>query len=122
MAGARNGVATQILSEEPRAVFTHCYGHALNLAVGDTVKKNKILSNALDMTFEISKLLKWSPRRDAIFHDLKTALGPDTPGFRMLCPTRWTVRAASLQSVVDNFMVLAETWNEALSVVGDSET
>ena len=62
MAGARNGVATQILHEEPRATFTHCYGHALNLAASDTVKKNKVLCNTLDTTLEISKLIKFSPR------------------------------------------------------------
>ena len=33
----RSGVATQLQKEEPRAVLTHCNGHALNLAVGDTI-------------------------------------------------------------------------------------
>ena len=32
VSGPRSGVATQILQEEPRALYTHCYGHALNLA------------------------------------------------------------------------------------------
>ena len=32
MAGVRSGVATQICEIEQRAVFTHCYSHALNLA------------------------------------------------------------------------------------------
>ena len=32
-----------------------------------------------------------------MFHKLKEHLAPDTPGFRVLCPTRWTVRASSLQ-------------------------
>ena len=32
MAGARGGVATKMQEIEPRAVFTHCYGHALNLS------------------------------------------------------------------------------------------
>ena len=91
MAGAQHGVATQILLEEPRATFTHCYGHALNLAAGDIIKKNKILRNTLDVTLEISKLIKFSPRRNAIFQKLKTDLAPETPGFRTLCPTRWTV-------------------------------
>ena len=36
MSGIRNGVAKQLMDEEPRAVFMHCYVHALNLAVGDT--------------------------------------------------------------------------------------
>ncbi len=42
MCGAQNGVATQISREEPRAIFIHCYGHALNLAAGDCIKKNTI--------------------------------------------------------------------------------
>ena len=88
MAGARQGVAAQILLEEPRATYTHCYGHALNLAAGDTIKKNRILRNTLDLTLEISKLLRFSPRRNAIFQKLKTNLAPETPGFRTLCPTR----------------------------------
>ena len=32
MAGSRSGAATQLATEEPRAVYTHCYGHVLNLA------------------------------------------------------------------------------------------
>ena len=29
MQGCRNGVAVQILQVEPRALYTHCYGHSL---------------------------------------------------------------------------------------------
>jgi len=39
MKGPRNGVAKQLLADEPRAVYTHCYGHSLNLAISDTVKE-----------------------------------------------------------------------------------
>ena len=35
----RTGVSTCIAKEESRAVFIHCYGHALNLAINDLVKK-----------------------------------------------------------------------------------
>ena len=38
MSGIKSGVAKQIADIEPKAIFTHCYGHALNLAVADTVK------------------------------------------------------------------------------------
>ena len=44
MAGIRNGVATQIRAEEPRAIYSHCYGHALNLAACDTVQKKKFFA------------------------------------------------------------------------------
>ena len=72
MCGARNGIATPFSREEPRAIFIHCYGHALNLAVGDCVKKNTILRDTLDVTFEISKLVKFSPRRDTEFEKIKS--------------------------------------------------
>ena len=43
MSGIKSGVAKQILDEEKRAIFTHCYGHALNLACNDAVNGCKIL-------------------------------------------------------------------------------
>ena len=36
--------------EEPHAVFTHCYDHPLNFACSDTMKKSKILRQALETT------------------------------------------------------------------------
>ena len=70
---------------------------------------------------EISKLLKFSPKRDALFSKLKAELAPETPGFRVLCPTWWTVRAASLQSVIDNWKPLQELWQESLDTKLDPE-
>ena len=64
MAGPRNGVAKLLLDEEPHALYTHCYGHALNLAVGDCVKQCGLMRSALDVVAEISKLVKKSPKRD----------------------------------------------------------
>ena len=40
MSGSRGGVAAQLLAEEKQAVYTHCYAHALNLAVGRTIKES----------------------------------------------------------------------------------
>ena len=54
-----------------------------------------------DAVFEITKLIRKSPKRDAIFQKLKHDLATDTPSFRVLCPNRWTVHAESLQSVLD---------------------
>ena len=73
--------------------------HALNLAAGDAVKKSKLMKDALDVTYEVSKLEKYSPKRDTLLEKQKETLTPDTPGFRVLCPTRWTVRADSFKSV-----------------------
>ena len=37
MAGIKSGVAARLSREEPRAVYTHCYGHALSLACSDAI-------------------------------------------------------------------------------------
>ena len=90
MQGCRKGVAVQILQEEPRAPYTHCYGHSLNLACQDVIRSIKPLKNALDVVFELSKLLKFSSKRNAQYKSIHAEVAPDQPGFRTLCPTRWT--------------------------------
>ena len=71
--------------------------------------------------FEITKLIKRSPKRDTIFQKLKHDLATDTPSFRVLCPTRWTVHAAALQSVLDNYEVVLGVWEEPKNSQIDSE-
>ena len=123
MSGSRSGVAKRITEIEPRALFTHCYGHALNLAACDVLKQSKVMKNALELTHEITKLIKYSPRREGIFLKVKEGITTTScPGIRVLCPTRWTVRAESLSSIMSNFEVLRSTWEEAVDAVQDTET
>ena len=61
MSSSKRGVAKRISDFEPQAVYTHCYGHALNLAAGDTLKQSKLMKDALETTREITKLIKYSP-------------------------------------------------------------
>jgi len=111
MRGPRSGVAKQLLDDEPKALLTHCYSNSLNLAISDTVKGCKVMKDALYLIFEVTKLVKYSPKRDVQFEKLKSKLAPDTPGFRVPCPTRWIVRAASFKSVLDNYTVLQKLWD-----------
>ena len=88
MAGSRSGVARLIMDIEPRALYTHCYGHALNLACNDTVKQCKTMKDTLDVAYKLIKLVKKSLRRDACFSVLKEEFAPDSPSVRTLCPKR----------------------------------
>ena len=89
MSGIKNGVAAQISSEEKRAISTHCYGHSLNLAVSDCTKKCKGYSDALDTAFEITKLVKFSPKRESAFSHIREESEEENgPGIRKFCPTR----------------------------------
>ena len=66
--------------------------------------------------------LSTPPKRNSVFHKLKDELVQETPGFGTLRPTRWTMRAASLQSVVENWVALQELWDDVLETKLHAET
>jgi len=57
-----------------------------------------------------------------LFDSIKEELAPTDPGIRVLCPTRWTVRADSMKSIICNYEVLVELWEKATDIVRDTET
>ena len=87
MKGHRAGVAKVISDLEPRAVYTHCFGHSMNLAVCDSVRACLTLKNTLEIVREITKLIKFSPRREAILGEVKEEQNSKAVGIRVLCPT-----------------------------------
>jgi len=121
MTGAKAGVAVKIEEVEPRAVFTHCYGHALNLGVSDTIKQSPAMKDCLDTCFKLVKLIKFSPKREAMLRELKEEVGSDAPGIRTLCPTRWTVRAESLASISANYDNIQLLWESTLRATTNTE-
>ena len=106
-----------IQDEEPHAKYTHCYGHSLNLVCcDDMVKHCKIMNDALDITLEITKLIKKSPKCDAMFEHIKKDMSTESPGTRVLCTTRWTIKAETLKSILSNYDVLLRLWEESVEV------
>ena len=66
MMGKKTGVSKQIKDDiQPLALSTHCYAHSLNLACGDWMKNCSIVSKSLATSYEITKLVKFSPKRDS---------------------------------------------------------
>ena len=123
MTGVRNGVSTITKRDNPKCLLTHCYCHALNLAVGDTVKNVPLLKETLEDAYELTKLIKYSPKRQAALKNKQQELkidnlnlpvdstSPDTEEFsklRLFCPTRWTVRPRALQSISSNYKAILE--------------
>ena len=83
----------------------HCYGHSFNLAASDALQKCKLIKSALEVTHEITKLVKYSPRREFLFRQIKDEIALECPGIQVLCPTRWTVSAESMKSIINNYSV-----------------
>jgi hypothetical protein len=123
MTGEKTGVATNFKAKEPRCLFTHCYGHAINLACADSIKNCDVMKDALDTSHEITKLIKKSPKRDAKLEEIRQTLPEDAvhAGIRLLCPTRWTVRADALNSIIVNFRNLQELWLWSYDHCSDTE-
>ena len=64
MIGKKKGVTTQIKKHvQPLALSTYFYSHSLNLACGDWIRNSTVVSKSLDKSYEITKLVKFSPKR-----------------------------------------------------------
>ena len=87
MSGIKSGVAKLLTDIEPCAIYSHCYGHALNLAASDAIKRCTLMKNTLGAVYEICKLVKSSPKRDALLQQIKQEVQADIRGIRVLCST-----------------------------------
>ena len=118
MTGVRNGVAAIIKWDNTKCLLTHCYCHALNLAVGNTVKSIPLLKETLEDAYELTKLVKYSPTRQAALKNVQEELKIDNlklpvddnntdidtfSKLKLFCPTRWTVTAKALHSIFNNY-------------------
>ena len=133
MSGNSSGVAKRVNDIESRAVFVHCMTHSLNLAVQDATRVVKhavakpitLLRDILDLTREVINFIKASPKRCRMVQDLQSkehfhaSLEEKPSGLRPLCPTRFTVRYQSLQSLDKNFELLDSALDEISSEMTD---
>ena len=100
---------------ENRALYVHCLGHALNLAVADTVKQSKVCLDGLEIALEVTKLVKFSPKRNAAFDQIKSVEEHSFGGsIRSFVPTTWIVHGESIASIVDNYSASMQLWEECL--------
>ena len=121
MMGRLNGVATKMKQQESAAITVHCLGHSTNLVLQDVCKKVKPVRDALNITKEISRLVKFSPKREVLFvknqvdasGHLESGDVPAVgPNIKPLCPTRWTARTGAIEAVLKNYSTLQGTMRE----------
>lgn len=103
MSGHLNGVAAQIERVAPAAVFVHCFAHCTNLCLQTVGHQCLPIRDALDLVMELSKLIRYSPKRSTLFSNTTVTWFTNT---KTLCPTRWTVCTAAIATVLSNYNVL----------------
>ena len=64
-------LATRIKSLNGKTLYTHCYGHVLNLSVKDVCSQVKCLKTTFDTGSGICKLVKLSPQRETHFKKVR---------------------------------------------------
>ena len=107
--GHVNGVAKKFKNENPAAISVHCLAHCLNLCLQEISRSSKPIKDALNFSMELIQLIKYSPKRQAIFEAIQIQQGSSNSGIRTLCPTRWTVRTGAMQAIISNYQALQET-------------
>ena len=120
MAGAKTGAATQIKAIYGKCLYTHCYGHALNLAVGDSIKSAACLKEVFEVVHEIFKLIKKSPKRNMKPDEMRKQPNNDSKGIHALCPTRWTVRGEALEYILKNYDELMNLWDWSIDITANA--
>jgi hypothetical protein len=93
MAGRVNGVATLISNEYPKAFYTHCTSHCLNLAV---VKSLQITSvhNMMNVVERVYQFFSAHPKRQRAFENSIHETLPSSTKNKLkdVCRTRWVQR------------------------------
>ena len=119
MSGYLNGVAVQIQMEIPSAIYVHCLAHCTNLCLQTVGRQCIPVRDALDLVMELSQLIRYSPKRAALFTDLQRQLAPQAPSLKPLCPTGWTVRTVAINSVIVNYNIICEALEEINATTHD---
>ena len=70
----------------------------------------------MDFIYDLIQLIKFSPKWLTIFENFRKEItfniGEITSLLRVLCPTRWTVRHASISTILKDYKVLLSTLEE----------
>ena len=111
MSGIKNEVQALVKKKANKALYVHCLAHSFNLCLKDVPKTCSLIRDIMNfIIYELTQLIKMSPNRLTLFETLRKEVtistGELTPRLRMLCPTRWTVRHASISSILQNYAII----------------
>lgn len=138
MAGNVTGVATQILRQQPKAMYCHCRAHNLNLIVSSTCKQVPEIRNLFDTLRTLTWFLGASAKRKEILKkylmsddisrlfvgenaDLpeeeqeeadKMVIGSAKQQVPKMCETRMSACLATVSSVIAKYKAIHLTLND----------
>ncbi|CAF4968221.1 unnamed protein product, partial [Rotaria socialis] len=103
MSGIYGSVSDLVLKQQSKAFFVHCNAHCLDLAVHDLTNECPTISNCILFAKDIIDFVRRSPKRLSILKEISNQLSMPYSNLASLCPTRWTRRAESYNSLLNNY-------------------
>lgn len=111
MRGVFNGVQAVIQKEFPKAVYTHCVSHCLNLCLSDACNVDS-LRNAFGVISEVCTFFRASARRTAILSRKLESSDSASTNLKKYCETRWVERH-------DAVLLFCESITETIQALED---
>ena len=93
MSGQKTGVQKQIRDKQPKAVYTHCAGHSLNLAIVSSCSI-PMVTNCIDQIKSLTLWIKYSAKREGLLkavyeHGTQQGSTLSRSPILNVCITRW---------------------------------
>lgn len=101
MTGKEKGVAARVQEVAPKALYVHCYGHLLNLALQDTLQENAVIRNALGVVQSIHHFFN-SPKREHVLRSVQIPADFNSVPFiklKSISETRWACRWEAVKAI-----------------------
>ena len=98
MSGPCNGAAAIVRRQYPKAIYTHCTAHRLNLSVVSACKMQNV-RNMFDTVGEVTRSFEYSPKKEALLVQKVKDVCPESCRHKLLdvCKTRWIQRIDGLE-------------------------
>jgi hypothetical protein len=117
MAGTNKGAAARVMEIYPKALYTHCASHRLNLCIAKCCNIREV-QNSMEIADKISRFFNNSPKRQLFFESFLK--DERKKKLKELCRTRWVERHDAFDVFIHLFKPLVNCL-EALSEASASE-
>ena len=108
MAGKSKGAASRISSQYPKAVYTHCAAHRLNLCIVKSCVSIYEVDNMMTTADKVARFFGNSPKRQLELEKWIESIydGERRKKLKEMCRTRWIERHEAFQIFSDLFLAI----------------
>ena len=114
MRGAISGLQAKVKALQPKAVYSHCYAHCVNLVIVEATSSNHYARKFFGILQNLYCFLEASPHRHAKLHSiiLQVMSKPRVKSLKKLSDTWWSCRSDAILAVFENYIAVVKSFEE----------